>query len=553
MILFTATIIPTSEAKAVAVVQLSAPVAGGKDHSIALKNNGTIWAWGSNRKLQVGQPGDVKTQPIPKQVELEGEPMFTSVAAGNDFSLALRHDGRVYVLGEGGRTPCYEMTSLTDILAIAAGQTDGLALDRDGTVWQWTIGNVPRKVPNLSGIAAITAGSAHFFALTSSGEVWAWGANWSGQLGDGSTADSINPKKVRNLANIVYITAGHSHSLAISHKGYIYSWGSNDHGQLGDGTTETRYLPTRVVGIENAIQVSAGNETSMALTDDYKIYTWGTGSLGQLGNDTLLATQDIPVMIETEGKPIFISSGYSHNFYIADGNGLYTWGNNDNNVLGTGDILSRTKPTNVFDAVVSVVPIYPNPINGASTWAVPELTSLFGMDFLPPMLWSSYQSNVTRAEFAGLLISMYETMNGREISYPENTNFKDITNHVFAIEIRKAFEIELVAGVSETDYNPEGRITRQEAAKMICTFICIVEDIELPIWGYVQQYLDAADIAAWAVPFVAFAHENDIMQGSDGYFLPLNNLTREQILAMIYRTILKYNWKIYDNEAGQYA
>jgi len=550
--LFTAAFIPSYDAGAAAVIQRRATVSGGTSHSIALREDGTIWAWGSNQQLQLGMSSDFVEQPTPSEVDLEEASYFVSVAAGFDFSLALHYDGSVSVFGEGGHAPVYKVPLLTDVIAIAAGQTDGLALDISGAVWQWTIGEVPRTVLALNGIAAIAAGGAHFFALTYSGDVWGWGANWSGQLGDGTTTDVGKPKKLESLANIVYIAAGYSHSLAISHNGSVLAWGSNTYGQLGNGTTEAHSLPFKVSGLENVVQVSAGNETSMALTRGSEIYTWGYGEFGQLGNDTLTVSQDTPVKIATKGAPIEIASGVYHSFYITEDGGLYSWGRNRNNMLGTGDKMNKTEPVQVLASMAhdSITGInYPPPMNGVSPWAVTELTSLYKMDVLPPMLWGDYQSNVTRAEFAGLLVNLYEEMLGKEIAYPDRTNFEDIQNHAYEIEIRKAYQIELVSGLSETQYNPEGRISRQEAAKMIVTFICIVEVIPQPIgFGSLHLvYKDAAKIGVWAAPFVWFAYENDVMQGSGLNFDPLSNLTREQILAMVYRTILKYDWVLGDD------
>jgi hypothetical protein len=165
------------------------------------------------------------------------------------------------------------------------------------------------------------------------------------------------------------------------------------------------------------------------------------------------------------------------------------------------------------------------------------------MNLLPPMLWGSYTSNVTRAEFASLLVCIYEEIKEAELTYPNNIKFTDIEDHVYNSEIRKAYAIEMVGGVSEARFNPEGKITRQEAAKMICTFIAIMEGSPPPEGlRSLAFYKDASKVAAWAVPFVAFAYDNDIMLGSGGNFNPLNNLTREQILAMVYRTIQKYGW-----------
>ena len=543
LFLFSAVFVPGAETKAVNVVQKITPVSGGLLHTVVLTDSKEVWAWGSNNQYQLGLGGNVNEQPAPRHIGSELLPLIESVSAGYCFSLALNYDHKVFVLGEGGDSPIYSVRIPIDIVAVAAGHSEGLALDKEGFVWQWTIGETPAKVANLKGIAAITAGETHFFALTHSGEVWAWGNNEDGQLGDGTTAYARLPKRIDGLTNIVCVAAGHSHSLAVSHNGSVYAWGSNTHGQLGNGARNASRLPVKVNGITNAIQASAGNETSMVLTKDNAIYTWGYGEFGQLGNGTNNLSQVDPVKISVIGIPEYIASGFSHNLYITNRGVLYAWGSNKYNQLGAGFDSNETRPLKVFDTTAYIGTRQSNPYSGASDWAVTELTGLHAMDLLPPMLWSNYRNNVTRAEFAGLLVNTYEAIKGTAIDYPYNTNFTDIDNSLYKIEIRKAFEIKLVSGISVSLYNPEGRINRQEAAKMICTFIAIMEGFQppsgLPSLSY---YKDADKIDDWAKPFVDFAYHNGVMQGSDGYFHPLDNLTREQILLMLYRTILKYRW-----------
>jgi alpha-tubulin suppressor-like RCC1 family protein len=545
LVIFTVIFFTASETKAAGVTQKITPVAGGMSHSIALKEDGTIWTWGANHSLQLGKDEEVVEQPKPEQ--LNDISSIISVAAGYDFSLALSEDGSVYVLGEEGDSPIYKAPNLKGIVAIAAGQVDGLALDKDGTVWQWLLGERPQKVAKLSHVAAITAGGAHFLALTSSGEVWAWGSNWSGQLGNGSTTDANEPAKLKNLVNIISVAAGYSHSLAVAHDGSVYAWGSNSQGQLGDGTTETRLSPILVKNITNAILASAGNESSMALTETNEIFTWGYGEYGQLGDGTETATRNKPTKITTTGTPIFITSGVYHNFYIANDGNLYAWGRNKNNPLGTDKTSNESKPVKVLASMAYDVAYSTDPLMGASAWAKPELSKLYDTDLLPPMLWESYQEHITRAEFAALLVNIYESVKGKKINLPTyppyKTNFGDIKDHVYETEIKKAFFIEMVGGISATHFNPNGKITRQEATKMICTFIGLVEDLPLPTGLQdLSYYDDETTIADWAAPFVAFAYENNIMQGSAGNFYPLNNLSREQTLAIIYRTILMYEW-----------
>ena len=541
--LFTAVFVPNFEASAVNVDQKITPVSGGLLHTIVLADIKTVWAWGSNNQFQLGMDGSVKELATPQHIDSASLPLVESVSAGYCFSLALKYDYSVYVLGEGGDTPIYNVPFPIDIVAIAAGHSDGLALDKDGYVWQWTVGETPEKLSNLAGIAAITAGATHYFALTHAGEVWAWGNNEDGQLGDGTTTNASVPKKIDSLANIVFIAAGYSHSLAVAHNGAVYAWGSNAHGQLGDGSRNASRFPMKINGITNAIQASAGNDTSMVLTSAHEIYTWGYGEYGQLGNGTTNVSQVIPAKIEVTGVPEYIASGFSHNLYVTTMGDLYVWGSNKYNQLGTGKSSDETKPLKMFTTTAYINKNKSNPISGASAWAVPELTGLHSMDLLPPMLWSNYRNNVTRAEFAGLLVNTYEALKKTDIAYPDNTNFTDIASNIYRFEIRKAFEIKLVSGISETRYNPEGNITRQEAAKMICTFVAIMEDFPPPSGSpSLSYYKDDYWVDDWAKPFVDFAYLNNIMQGSDGYFHPIDNLTREQILVMVYRTLMKYGW-----------
>ncbi|MCL1816538.1 MAG: S-layer homology domain-containing protein [Clostridiales bacterium] len=535
-----------AKAYACGVNQRLTPAAGGLSHSIALKEDGTVWAWGSNSQNQLGQGSDLSFLATPQQVD--GLNSIIALAAGYDFSLALGAEGNVYFLGEGGDAPFYTVAGLNSIAAIAAGQTGGLALDEKGSVWQWSIGQKPSKVPKLRNIAAIAAGGAHYLALSAAGEVWAWGANWGGQLGIDSTIDAAQPQQVEALVNIVSIAAGYSHSLAVDVGGTVYAWGENNHSQLGNSSTKPGLLPIKVKGISKVVQVSAGNEISLALTDNNEIYAWGYGGYGQLGDGTSVAIQKKPVKTQTEDKPIYICAGVYHNFYIAENGNLYTWGRNKNNQLGNGKVPDATKPVKVLSGLANNDVYFTDFLADASPWAVSELTQLYNLNLLPPMLWGNYQENVTRAEFAALLISIYETLKGNTVSLPTyplyKVDFEDIKAHAFENEIKKAYYIKLVGGITSTSFSPSGKITRQEATKMICTFIALIEDLSVPSdLSKISHYSDFSTIADWAAPFVAFAYENDIMQGSGGKFNPLHNLTREQTLAIVYRTILKYDWR----------
>ena len=154
----------------------------GTSHTLVVKDNGSVWVWGSNQDFQLGLPG-VSEAKAP--TELKGM-TAVSVAAGSNFSAALRYDGTVYQWGYHTDAEPVQVPGLSGVEDIAAGQSSLLALKKDGTVWMWSYGGTPEQVQGLPRISVISAGGAHCLALTSTGDVWAWGANDFGQLGDGT-------------------------------------------------------------------------------------------------------------------------------------------------------------------------------------------------------------------------------------------------------------------------------------------------------------------------------------------------------------------------------
>jgi len=260
-------------------------ISAGGGHSLALKSDGTVWAWGRNIYGQLGDGTNVKYRDTPVQVLTSEGVGFSGVIAisgGYDYSLALKSDGTVWAwgvnsfwqLGDGTNvgyrcTPVQVMTSegvgLSGVTSISSGNHHALALKSDGTVWAWgrnamgqlgdgmtTNGHSPVQVSGLSGIVAITVNGAHSLALKSDGTVWAWGQNQYGRLGDGTTTDRDMPVQVSNLSGVVAITAGQCHSMALKDDGTVWAWGYNHDGQLGDGTTTLyagRHTPVQVVGL----------------------------------------------------------------------------------------------------------------------------------------------------------------------------------------------------------------------------------------------------------------------------------------------------------------
>jgi len=100
------------------------------------------------------------------------------------------------------------------------------------------------------------------------GQVWAWGANWGGQLGDGTTTNRTTPVQVSNLSDVTDISGGLYFSLALKNDGTLWAWGDNYYGQLGDGTTTERHTPVKVSGLSGVQAVDAYNHSIVVVPSD---------------------------------------------------------------------------------------------------------------------------------------------------------------------------------------------------------------------------------------------------------------------------------------------
>jgi alpha-tubulin suppressor-like RCC1 family protein len=195
-------------------------VSGGADHSLFLKNDGTVWACGSNGFGQLGD-GTYTSSSTPIQVSsLTG---ITSMAAGVGFSLFVKNDGTVWACG-----------------CNFSGQLG------DGTI---TGKLTPVLVSSITGITIVAAGGNHSLFLKNNGMVWACGSNSNGQLGDGTNIDKTTPVQVNSLVGITAAAIGWNHSLFLKNDGTMWACGSNSYGQLGDSTTIDKTQPIQVSGL----------------------------------------------------------------------------------------------------------------------------------------------------------------------------------------------------------------------------------------------------------------------------------------------------------------
>lgn len=378
------------------VEPVDAAISAGGHHVVALKEDGTAWAWGRNNFGQLGD-GTLSGSQVP--VLVPGLVHTRSLAAGGVHTLALGGDGTVWSwgrndfgqVGDGTSTNRLEPVQvkkgaspgtgdyLQGVKVVAAGFFHSVALRVDKSVWTWgnnsygQLGddtrvsrNAPVR-PMLANIKQVTAGYAHTAALREDGKVFTWGSNEHGQLGDGTAEDRSRPVEVKDISQVQMVTAGNWHTVALKEDGTVWAWGNNDYGQLGIGDEEKSgsIQPVQVPGLENIIRVSAGSWHTVALSREGRVYAWGYNGDGQLGDGTL-SNRFAPVQVlkgdSTAGDDYLqgvkdISSGGLFTVVIKEDGTAWAWGNNTRGQLGNGTTESRREPVKCLTQLFDFLPI----------------------------------------------------------------------------------------------------------------------------------------------------------------------------------------------------
>lgn len=298
-------------------------LSAGLSHTAYVDEHGTLWTWGSNQEGQLGaETQETGVDREGNQVAVSGTSLAVledvrSVAAGGDFTVALKTDGTLWAwggndygqLGNGTVVSAAQPVQVLDqVTAVSAGDYHVAAIRADGTLWTWgdnlygqlgdgTRDSVSAPHQVLADVRFAVMGDYHAAAISTDGTLYTWGSNLDGQLGNGGLGDTtdeetgamlqLTPTVVSLPAAVSNVTVGAGHTAAILSDGTLWTWGRNDAMQLGLTEAGAQvWEPGQVVELVPAQAVSAGTDQTVCLLTDGEVQAWGSPAMGQLGSGT---------------------------------------------------------------------------------------------------------------------------------------------------------------------------------------------------------------------------------------------------------------------------
>ena len=357
-------------------------ISAGSSPTVALKGDGSVRAWGASYFGQVGDgtTGNIRYVPV-QVIGLTG---VVAISAGSNHTVALKGDGNVWAwgdntfgqLGDGAppaRSTPVQVSGLTGAIAISAGNIHTVALKGDGSVWAWgnngngqfgdgttTNRSTPVLVSGLTGVVAISAGVLHTIALKDDGSVWAWGDNYYGELGDPTTTYRSTPVQVSGLTGVVAISAGFRHTVALKGDGSVLAWGDNSDGRIGDGTLAQRLSPTLVVNpsvdgflnlntdsdsvtLPSAPTIGTATAGNTSISVAFTPGTIGSGTLTNYEATCSVAGGGAGTPVSGGSSPIVVSglangTAYLCNVRTNTSDGTSSWSANSNSVTPSASV-----------------------------------------------------------------------------------------------------------------------------------------------------------------------------------------------------------------------
>ena len=357
-------------------------ISSGSTWNLALKSDGTVWAWGLNEYGVIAN-GTVKYAQFPTQIK--GLKDIVQVNAKSDFGMALDNTGKVWVWGkeynnEEETDKSHKMdnsnaiftskdatpkviSDISDVKEIDGYGNTAIAVKKDGTVWSWDNSKInigkknivaPKQVQGLSDVKSIAMGetynnndSYYAIALKNDGTVWDWGDSKNGYIQRVNKNKESEPQQILYLKDVTKIDAGEDVLLALDKDGAVWSWGDKENGKLGRDKAPL-LMPQKIDGLNKIVDIKVGYDHSLALSSDGKVYGWGDNTEGELGKDGMTGRieksktgnsseirffAETPIEVPNVTNSVGIEAGHNFSMFITKDDSVLSCGENDYNQL----------------------------------------------------------------------------------------------------------------------------------------------------------------------------------------------------------------------------
>ena len=348
-------------------------VSAGSRFMLARRGDGTVWAWGSNDRGQLGdgtRGEPFAWYPTPRRVS--GLANVTRLSAGGDHALALRADGTVWAWGANGRGESGDgsgidrlvpapVAGLAGIASISAGYGHSTVIREDGAAFAWGANGYaelgdgtyidrpsPVRIAALDGAVALSTGFLHSFALAPAGTFLAWGTNDRGQLGHASLAHPLAPVPVPGLSGFRAVSVGDLFTAALKEDGTVWTWGDNAFGQLGNSAFTFRTTASAVT-LEGVAKIASGGFHAVALKADGSVFAWGDSRAAQIG-DGESVNRSAPVAVRGLGAGSGVrdvAAGGIHTLALEAAGTVLSWGDNFSSQLGPRENADTSIPSRI--------------------------------------------------------------------------------------------------------------------------------------------------------------------------------------------------------------
>lgn len=338
---------------------------------MGIKNDGTLWAWGSQLYGELALSVSSSANPIQVGTDKNWANLYSNESGVN--MIALKTDGSMWGWGNNSSGQLglghnnvvnlpTQIGSSNNWIKVFRNGSGIFCIKSDGTLWGWGnnssgqlgLGNknavlIPTQIGTDNKWFDIQSNGFSTIGLKTNGSLWSWGINYDGQLGQGNTNQYLVPSQIGSDNNWTNCYSDGSAVFGIKSNGLLYSWGQNSSGRLGlNNATQAKFLTPQQVGADrNWKNIHVGDYSVYAIKTNGTIWSWGSNYSGQLGlGDYNLRQSPTQIGKDSNWAQFQIVNGKIVMVSKIDSS-LWSWGYNYNGTLGLGNTVNCNSPQKI--------------------------------------------------------------------------------------------------------------------------------------------------------------------------------------------------------------